>query len=34
MVWKSRENAYPKSDFLARLLAYLWLADPGAELTE
>ena len=34
MVWKSRENAYPKKDFLARLLAYLRLAYPGAELTE
>ena len=34
MVWKSRENEYPKKDFLARLLAYLRLAYPGAELTE
>jgi len=34
MVWKSRENAYPKKDFLARLLAHLRLAYPGAELTE
>ena len=34
MVWKSRENAYPKPDFLARLLAHLRLAYPAAELTE
>ena len=34
MVWKSRENSYPKPDFLARLIAYLRMAYPGAELTE
>lgn len=34
MVWKSRVNAYPKQDFLARLLAHLRLAYPDAELTE
>lgn len=34
MAWKSRENGYPKPDFLARLIAYLRLAYPGAELSE
>lgn len=34
MVWKSRVGAYPKQDFLARLLAHLRLAYPDAELTE